>query len=143
VSKFNYSKNTQSNKSNSFNYPVSDSVYDFDYPIFCFKHLNKKFSLNKCDAKHKKALITRLGKLSELGFDEINKSGRHQFGREKINKKSLKFNLPKFITDDVDFLYAFRYNGKHPFLAYRRPNSAILHIIAIDYNFSAYNHGGS
>ncbi len=142
MNKFDYSKNTESNKSKSFNYPVSDSTYDFDYPIFCFKHIHKKYCLDKCDNRHKKEFITRLTKLAELGFEEINKSGRHQYGSEKIAKNSLQFNIPSFITEDVDFLYAYRYNGKkNPFLAYRRPNSAILHIIAIDYNFSAYNHG--
>lgn len=139
---FDYSKNSKSKDSQSFKYPVSDNVYDFDYPIFCFKHLHKKFSLDKCNNRHKKDFITRLTKLTELGFEEINKSGRHQYGNEKIHKKSLKIKIPEFITEDVDFLYAYRYNGrKNPFLAYRRPNSAILHIIAIDYNFSVYDHG--
>lgn len=139
---FDYSKNSKSKKSVSFQYPVSDSVYDFDYPIFCFKHMHKKYDLSKCNNIHKKDFITRLTKLALLGFDEINKSGRHQYGNEKINKKSLKIKMPSFITEDVDFLYAYRYNGKkNPFLAYRRPNSAILHIVAIDYNFSVYNHG--
>lgn len=144
MSDFIYSSKSKNYKSKNFKYPVIEDVYNFDYPIFCFKHLVKKFSLDKCDNIHKKAFITRLCKLAELGFDEINKSGRHQYGNEKINRKSLKFNPPSFITDDVDFLYAYRYNGKNnPFLAYRRPNSAILHIVAIDYNFKAYDHGGS
>ena len=142
MSKFKYSKKSKSVKSKSFNYPVSDNVYDFDYPIFCFKHLHKRYDLSKCNKIHQKDLINRLAKLANLGFNEINKSGRHQYGNEKISKDSLKISLPDFITEDVDFLYAYRYNGnKNPFLAYRRPNSAILHIIAIDYNFSVYNHG--
>ncbi len=36
----------------------------------------------------------------------------------------------------------YRYHGKLPFLVYRRTKTAILYIIAIDYNFnkSTYNH---
>lgn len=125
-------------------YSVEKSVlYDFDYPIFCFRYLckSKKVNPDKCPKDHKAAFITRLFKLSELSFKEINKSFRHQYGWEKISKKYLCIDLPSFITEEVDFLYAYRYNGKNnPFLAYRRPNTSILHIIAIDYKFSAYKH---
>lgn len=139
ASSFNYPQDKKEN--NNFNYTESDD-YTLDYPIFCFKHIDKKFGLEKCDKVHKKEFITRLVKLAELGFNEIYKSGRHQYGSEKIPVRDVKFKIPTFITEDVDFLYSYRYNGKkNPFLAYRRPNSAILHILAIDRNFSAYNHG--
>jgi len=136
---FNYSKRSKINK-DKINYPVKESAsYDFDYPIFCFKYLSK--SIKDCPKEHKEEFITRLFKLSKLSFKQINTSNRHQYGWEKINKKTLRINLPPFITEEVNFLYAYRYNGKkNPFLAYRRPNTSILHIIAIDYNFSAYNH---
>ncbi|MFZ2430946.1 MAG: hypothetical protein WAW57_07365 [Lutibacter sp.] len=142
MNSFNYHQKDNANNSKNFIYPILDNPYIFDYPIFCFKHLVKKYCLDKCDKRHKTEFITRLAKLSELGFKEINSSDRHSYGCEKISKDSLNIKIPSFITEDVDFLYAYRYNGrKNPFLAYRRPNSSILHIIAIDFNFTVYDHG--
>lgn len=127
---------------NKLNYPIPDDhPCNSDYPILCFKYLCKKYHTNNCPPEHSKALIKRRCILSELGFKEINTSRRHAYGFEKIGIASLRFKIPEFISDEVDFLYAYRYKGKNPFLAHRRPDTNILHILAIDYNFSAYEHG--
>ena len=100
----------------------------------------KNFSVDKCLPKHREAFLIRLCKLSELGFREMNQSHRHAYGFEKIEIKPLHFSTLKFISEEVEFPYAYRYKGKNPFLAYRRPSSAVLHIIAIGCDFSAYKH---
>jgi len=131
----------KSKETGKIKYEVKNTIQELDFPIFCFRYLNKNYNIDKCPTKDKQELITRLAKLAELGFKEIDKSGRHQFGHEKIPRKSLKINLPDFITEDVDFVYAYRYNvKKNPFIAYRRPISPLLHILAIDYNFTLYKH---
>jgi hypothetical protein len=113
---------------------------DFDYPIFCFKHLQTDISINKCNEDIFKEFLKRVYKLSILGWKEIHKSPRHSYGWEKIPRNQIKPSLPSFVTPEVDFLYAFRYTGGNlPFLALRNGN--ILHVIFIEANFGdIYDH---
>lgn len=111
-----------------------------DYPIFCFKYLQEVSVKNCSDSKFFYDFLFRLKKLSELGWNEINKSARHSFGTEKMPIKSLKPDLPAIITDDVDELTVFRANGNNlPFLGIRK--SGLFHVIFIETNFGdIYNH---
>lgn len=111
-----------------------------DYPIFCFKYLQEVSVKNCSDPKFFYDFLFRLKKLSELGWNEINKSARHSFGTEKMPIKSLKPDLPAVITDDVDELTVFRANGNNlPFLGIRK--SGLFHVIFIETNFGdIYNH---
>lgn len=110
-----------------------------DYPIFCFKHL-QDISIKDCDPQVFLALIERIRKLENLGWLEINKSHRHAYGHEGIPINQIKPKLPPFISDDVEKLYAFRYQGNNlPFLALRNGN--VLHIIFIETKFGdIYDH---
>ncbi len=118
------------------------AISKLEYPVFCFRHLHADHKLENIPAEDKVKLIERLEKLAQLGFSEIYTSQRHGFGWEKIWVGSLNVKPPSFITSEVEFLFALRYNGKCPFLVHRLPNSPILHLIFIDHNFSVYNHGG-
>lgn len=114
---------------------------NFDYPLFCFKHLQLNISIKDCDNNDLfKSLIERLYKLSNLGWDQINKSDRHSYGWEKISLNSIKPQLPSIITPDIKFLYALRYTGNNlPFLGIRSGN--IFHIIFIESKFDdIYKH---
>lgn len=109
------------------------------YPIFSFKYL-QDVSINKTN-NHKLFydFLIRLKKLSELGWKEINKSGKHSFGKEIIPQNMIKHQLPSIITPEVN-LYAFRAKGdNHPFVGYRENN--IFHILYIEANFGdIYDH---
>ena len=110
----------------------------FDYPIFCFKHLHEDHNLDKCVDAEKKSLMEKIVKLSQLSWNDIQNAPRHGLGSEKIKIASIKPSCPSFITDDVDFLLALRFDGKKPILGHR--DRFIFHVIFIDRDFSVYNH---
>jgi hypothetical protein len=111
---------------------------DFDYPIFCFKHLHKEHDLEKCDDSEKKSLMEKIVTLSQLSWSNIQVAPKHGLGSEKINIKSIKPSRPSFITDDVTFLLAVRFQGKKPMIGHR--HKFVFHIIYIDRDFTVYNH---
>lgn len=85
---------------------------NIDHPVFSFKHL-QDVSIDKCkDPTFFHDFLMRLQKLSELGWEEIRKSGRHAFGREKIPMEMIKprRRLPSFVTREVS-LDVFRATG--------------------------------
>ena len=114
-------------------------VENLNYPIFCFKHIHPGHGMSVCDEKEKKQFIEKLFALSQMTWNEIQLAPKHGAGTEKIRVDSLKSKPPKFITDDVEFLLAARFDGKKPFLFHR--NKFIAHVIFIDNKFSVYDHG--
>ena len=142
MSKFNYKKQSKVEESSTlFTYTVKDEIITIDYPIFCFRFLNKKFNLTKLDKNQKNLFLKQIVALSTAGFDNINIAPRHGMGFEKIPIKILKFTPPGFITQDVKEVYSFRYAGKKPFIVFRKPSTPIFHVLGIDPNFSIYPHG--
>ena len=113
-------------------------IQGIDYPIFCFKHLCKDYDIEACTDEDKKAFINQILNLSKLGWKQIEISPRHGMGYEKIKMGSIRPPRPDFLTPDVSELYAFRFSGKKPFLAFR--NRCILHVIYIDSKFNVYDH---
>ncbi len=111
-----------------------------DYPVFCFKYFQKE-CLNECSESQLKNFFDRLQRLGELGWNEIKKSRRHDYGAEMLPVSSFKKKLPPFITPDIPRLMVFRYNNEnYPFVAHRNGN--ILHVIFIEANFGdVYDHG--
>lgn len=109
----------------------------FDYPIFCFKHLQ---TIPKANFKFYADFITRLKKISSLTWNEISNADRHGFGTEKMPVNQIKLGLPKFITPDVKYLLVFRASGDNrPFLGLR--NGTVFHIIFIEEQFGdVYSH---
>ncbi len=123
---------------------VEKEPVTFDYPVFCFKYLHPKFNLTKCeDMQLLNNFLARLQKLSQIGFKGIKNDDKHGYGCEPIPIKQIKIgNLPEIITEDVKKLDIYRASGNNlPFAVYRRPNTNVLHIIAISCKFdSLYNH---
>lgn len=111
---------------------------EIEHPIFCLRDIHSKYGLSQCDKKHHSQFIQQLHRLSQLKWSEINVSGRHGMGYEKIQINSLNVPLHIDITDDVKFLLAFRYCGKSPFLGYRQ--NSLFRILFIDSKFSLYKH---
>ncbi len=136
-------KSTDPQKSR-IKYPDSGQTEpEIDYPIFCFKHIHKDFSIEHCEAKEQKNFSKRLITLGKLEYKFIDKQNRHGYGWEKIKIAQLNFSPPPFITEDVAFVYAYRFSDKLAFVAHRRSGSPILHILGIDVsiNKSCYPHG--
>jgi hypothetical protein len=110
----------------------------FDYPIFCFKNLNKDYHLDHCNDEQKKAFIEKIVKLSTMTWQDIEYTHRHGLGSEKISRSSINAAIPSFITEDVKFLLSLRFLGHRPFVGYR--NRFIFHVIYIDKDFTLYPH---
>jgi hypothetical protein len=126
------------NQGKQFKIPQKIEMPDFDYPIFCFKHLHKNHDLDKCTDAEKKSLMEKIVKLSQLTWLDIQNADRHGLGTEKIAVSSIKPAIPAFITEDVKFLLALRFDGKKPVLGHR--DRFVFHVIFIDRDFTVYKH---
>jgi len=90
-----------------------NKIISENYPLFCFKFLVSSSYIKCKDPNFFIDFLSRLQKLSELGWTEIRKSHRHSFGMEKIPVKSIKPKIPKCITPDVTHLHVFRAAGNN------------------------------
>lgn len=92
-------------------------IFEENYPLFCFKYLNK-VSISECqDHKFFINFLFRLKALSNLGWNEIRKTQRHGYGMEQIPIEQIKPQLPICVTPDVKALHVFRANGDNrPFI---------------------------
>lgn len=114
---------------------------EIDHPLFSFKYLQKTSICDCKDPTFFYEFLFRLKKLSELGWDEIRKSGRHSFGMEKIPYHQIlpKNSLPDFVTPEV-VLSAFRATGSNlPFVGLQK--GKIFYIMFIESTFGdIYRH---
>lgn len=111
---------------------------EIDYPIFCFKHLHSGFNIDHCTDEQQATFIKKVCKLSAMTWNDIKLAPRHGLGTEKISRSSIHPSIPSFISDDVDFLLAFRCFGMMPFLGHR--NGAIFHVLYLDPAGEVYDH---
>ena len=120
--------------------PSKIIIKNYNYPIFCFKHLHKDYHLDKCISQEKQSFIEQIIYISQFSWQTLQSSPRHGIGCEKININSLKSELPNSIkfTEDINHLLAFRFYNKMPFIGYR--NGFIFHVIFIDREFKLYKH---
>ncbi len=110
------------------------------HPAFCFKHIQKGFSIDDCsDDKIKAIFVTKLQHLSQTSWREIQQTARKGAGHEIISIDSLKMPTPKNTPEDRDFL-SFRLGGgrNSVFLGYR--DGKIFYIVWIDPNGKIYSH---
>jgi hypothetical protein len=109
------------------------------HPIFCFRYINKTFSIKDCTTDEKVSLVETLEELSHLTWNELQLSPKHGKGSEKIDISSIKTELPfEFKNRGVKHLLAFRFHGKAPFVGYRL--QSVFHIFFIDRGYKLYNH---
>lgn len=107
-------------------------------PIFSLRYLEGEYCLTKCEKDDQAAFALKLHRLSKLTWSQIHSQGRHQLGYEKISRDAIKAPIPKFITEDVNFI-AFRFSGMKAMVGYR--DGAIFYVIWLDRNFTLYDHG--
>ncbi len=119
---------------------VIESI-DKDYPLFCFKYLSDKSIKKTKDYSLLKDFIIRLHNLSQLGWKNIRKSGRHEYGYESIPKKEFSVELPSIVTDDVKELNVFRASSDNRvFIGLQERN--IFHIFFVETTINDfYQHG--
>ena len=118
--------------------PVEGSTDDLS-PVFCLRHLGRGHPLSACDPAEKAALAERLFELSQLTWNQIKIAPRHGQGFEKIARNALRgVSIPPEVTDEIPVL-AFRFSGRKPMLGYQI--GRLLTLIALDRDFTAYNHG--
>lgn len=114
---------------------------ELEYPMFCFRYMDKEYHLDKCQKDEKVAFIQRLVKLSqEFTWKRIQQEDKHHWGSEKIEWNALKNRKcpPEFTEDEI--LLALRFQDKKPFLGVKR-QGGIFHLLYIDRDFSLYDHG--
>jgi hypothetical protein len=108
-------------------------------PLFSFEflHHDARYSLSACTTEEKSKFIEKIVRLSQLTWAEIQSSGKHQLGIEKIPANQIKANLHPEADSRRDYL-AFRCVGKAPMVGYRVRR--IFYILWIDRNFTLYKH---
>lgn len=120
---------------------VKDNLNKDNYPVFCFKYLSDASVKKYNDDKFFYEFIFRLKKLSELGWEGIRKSSRHDYGMESIPISMIKPKvIPESITPDTEKLHVFRANGNNlPFVGIQIKN--VFRILFIETKFGGiYNH---
>ncbi|HTE21806.1 MAG TPA: hypothetical protein VK674_02085 [Candidatus Limnocylindria bacterium] len=110
------------------------------YPIFCFKHLVKGYTLDECQKNDKVNFIGKLIYMTQKSWRQLMldayKSGA---GFETIKKHQIKTALPTIVTEDVSTLYCIKFNTKKSrILGHKSGN--IFHVTHIDVSCTAYDH---
>ncbi len=123
----------------SINPSLIASLSSIDYPLFSYKHLqNVSFGKQK-DASFFHEFIHRLHQYSNLGWQEMQTSGRHSFGFEYLPQNVMKPQLPSVVTPEVNLMVLRSANDNRALVGFREWN--IFHIIFIEANFNdIYNH---
>lgn len=118
--------------------PNSEKHRDFNYPVFCFRHMVSGYDLSECEKDDKAVLIDKLHMLSQMEWIAIHMASREGHGTEKINRNAFRVPIPSNIPEDITF-YRIRFHGKKPIIGYK--TDFVFHIIWIDVKFSVYDHG--
>lgn len=107
------------------------------YPTFSLRYLDPDYCLSLCDQEEKAAFAEKIRILSKKSWTEIDSSGRHGVGYEKIARTSIRRPIPSHVGEDVRII-AFRFCGLKPMLGYR--SGATFFIIWFDRSFTLYRH---
>jgi hypothetical protein len=116
--------------------PVS---YDNVPPHFSFEYLDDQYGLSGCNKDERSCLLDKLRILGTTPWAELITTARHKHGTETIPKGQINGKLPKIITDDVQKVLAFRFQGMKPMVGHRIDRT--FYIIWIDSKFKLYDHG--
>lgn len=112
-----------------------ETMANIGYPLFSFRYL-KNISIKDCnDPKFFFDYLSRLQKLSELGWAGIRKSHSHSYGMEPMPRNQIRHNglLPDFVTKDVD-LHVFRAVGDNRVMVGLQKGK-IFHVFFIETRF--------
>lgn len=112
-----------------------ETMANIDYPLFSFRYF-KDVSVKDCnDYKFFFNYLSRLQKLSKLGWGEIRKSHPHSYGMEPMPSTKIRHNglLPDFVTKEVD-LHVFRAVGDNRVMVGLQEGK-IFHVFFVEARF--------
>ena len=113
--------------------------YDQQPPVFSLEKVqNGDYCFSVLDQEHKAMFAESIFRRKTLNWADIKRQHKHGLGFEKIPKHQIKVAMPRFITEEVDNLLAFRYHGKRAMVGYRVRN--VFYVLWFDHNFSLYPH---
>lgn len=132
-------KKPEVGKSKRIRQPTETDVIPAEqqHPVFSLRYLQGDYCLTKCQEDQKAAFATKMYRLSQLTWSQIQSQDRHKLGYERISKNSIKAPIPNHIKPDVNLL-AFRCFGKLPMLGYRE--GYVFHVVWLDRNGTLYPH---
>ena len=110
------------------------------HPAFCFRYLISGYNLNNLllsGTEYVKNFLNKIDMLSKLSWKEIEKNSRYKNGTEIIDSKSIKKELPKTITLDMNIL-SFHLNGLFRLIGVR--DGKIFYVLFIDTKGEIYKH---
>lgn len=117
-----------------------------EHPVFCFRYLtsNKRYNLSNSKEPLNKAklfLLIKMEEMSHLTWQELF-NRNHINGLESIPLSRLNFDADKELTlsKDEKFLSIRFGQQDRRIIGIKRNGCPILHIIGIDFDFSAYQH---
>jgi hypothetical protein len=114
--------------------------YNKMVPLFSLERVQSgNYCFSSLDRDNKAAFADSIYKRRLLTWNDIQQSGRHKLGYEKIAVSSIKVPIPSFITEDERNLLSFCYNGKSPMIGYRLKN--VFYVLWFDPSFEVYDHG--
>lgn len=116
-----------------------DQLSNINYPLFSFKYFDSSNLKNITEVEFLNSFLSRLNKLSLVGWDGIRSSHRHSLGMERIPRKMIKRDLPT-LTPDVTDIDVFRATGSNKvFIGVQE--AKIFHIVMLEPEFGTiYNH---
>ncbi len=113
--------------------------YHAMHPIFSLERIQPgDFCFSNLKTGDKAAFADSIFKRRTLTWEKLKNEDRHKLGSEKINKKSIKATIPKFITEDEQNFLALRFNGLKAMVGYKVNN--IFYVLWFDPKFKLYDH---
>jgi len=113
--------------------------YNNNIPKFSLEKLQScKYCFSELDKENKAMFGDSIFKRKSKTWNEINSMRRHALGSEKIAKNSIRAAIPKFVTEDVTNLIAFRYHGTRVMVGYREKD--VFYVLWFDHDFTLYKH---
>jgi hypothetical protein len=110
-----------------------------EHPIFSLKYLRGDFCITNCTKDEQAAFALKLHLLSQVTWMDLQLAPRHGIGYELIPVKQVNISIPPEVTQDITSLHVFRFSGKKAMIGFKDEN--IYHVLGLDRNFTAYNHG--
>lgn len=120
--------------------PDTVDYNQYDYPLFCFKHILSGYKVDDCEEAQKALLLSKMAKMSQQTWQVLMTSDHLSgSGLESIPVSQFTASMPAIITQDVNKLHVMRFGGtSHRLIGHRR--GGIFHITHVDVNLTAYPH---
>lgn len=114
--------------------------YDKMPPLFSLQRLQTttKYCFSTLNQEQKSAFANAIYRRREKTWSDIKKAGHHGLGFEKIKLHAIKLDVPRFITDDMDHVLAFRFHGMAPMVGYRQKD--VFYVLWFDHDYTLYDH---